>query len=375
MTINVEVRNYFIKLLKCILLQLPLPQKPDNINWYQLYALSKEHNVLAMTFSALEKQSVRPPEELWNQWKSAYENSIALDTVQLFELDWLLEECKSQEIRIMPLKGCILKSLYPETYFRSMGDLDFLVDPENTEKLNTILCSRGYDCVQYDQYHHDKYEMPPALVMEPHRELVSMENKKFYQYFHKGFSLGVTSEDNPFHYEMNRKDFFLFYLAHFYKHYNGKGAGIRFVMDFYVLTHVWSEELRIDRIKNDLKSLGLWEFFQEIDKVSKAWFTGSDSTEDVPDEIVEYILGQGIFGSEEQRFANAVKVHGKGKLFLKRLFPRLYYMRWQYPVLRKLPILLPICWGWRIITYPFVKRNMFKLRMKQFFFQLNKVIL
>ena len=131
MTINVEVHNYFIKLLKCILLQLPLPQKPENINWYQLYALSQEHNVLAMIFSALEKQSVRPPKELWNKWKSAYENNIALDTVQLFELDWLLEECKSQEIRIMPLKGCILKELYPETYFRSMGDLDFLIDPEN----------------------------------------------------------------------------------------------------------------------------------------------------------------------------------------------------------------------------------------------------
>ena len=53
---------------------------------------------------------------------------------------------------------------------------------------------------------------------------------------------------------MTSEDFYLFTLAHFYKHYYLGGAGFRFFADHYLLLHQFSfDRAEVDRILYELK--------------------------------------------------------------------------------------------------------------------------
>lgn len=343
---------------------------PDfsGVNWQETFAFASKHNLAHLLFLYFREHEVNIGQELYKECELLYCQAAAVNFTQEYELHWLLETCKGKNIRVMPLKGCVLKNLYPSPEMRTMGDLDILIDPEDAQKLRQILCERGYQCVMYGVHHHDKYVLPPMLTIEVHTSLVSPENRELYRYFQQGFALGRPCSDNPWHYEMRKKEYFLFYLAHFYKHFDEEGgAGIRFVLDFYIQKQAWPKLFCEKVLKKDLIRLGLWEFFCTMDYLAEAWFGADGSMDDVPWGVQKYIFNCGVFGTDAQRFQNHVEKYGRMGYFMERLFPGYYYMCRFYPVLRKVPVLLPVCWILRIMVFPFQKKALFRRRMGQFF--------
>lgn len=55
--------------------------------------------------------------------------------VQTGEGETIINEASARGIDILPLKGSVLKNIYPNLEFRQMGDLDYLVlSDESTMK-------------------------------------------------------------------------------------------------------------------------------------------------------------------------------------------------------------------------------------------------
>lgn len=364
---NYSVEKTLIAILKEILHPSDCKARLSNVDWQEMLEFSSKQNLAHVVFLLLQRRQLPMDRELYKKYEFLYCQAVGADLTQRYELHWLLEACKEKKIRVMPLKGCILKDLYPLPEMRAMGDLDILIDPLDSEKLRQLLCERGYQCVMYGVHHHDKYVLPPILTIESHTSLVSPENRVLYRYFHQGFALGKPCGDNPFHYKMQPKEYFLFYLAHFYKHYYDEGgAGIRFVLDFYILKQAWPDVVNERMLKKDLVRLGLWEFYDRMYRLADAWFSPWGKMEDVPEEIEDYIFRCGLFGNDEQRFQNHVAKSGRAGYFLERLFPRYFYMCWHYPLLKKMPLFLPFFWIWRIVTFPIQKKALFRHRIGQF---------
>lgn len=66
------------------------------------------------------------------------------DSRQTAEIEEILNAFEKGGIYCIPLKGIVTKRFYPASELRTMGDLDMLYQPEQTEKLKSVMESLDY---------------------------------------------------------------------------------------------------------------------------------------------------------------------------------------------------------------------------------------
>ena len=109
-------------------------------------------------------------------------------------------------------------------------------------------------------------------------------------------------------------------------------------------------------LRERFELLGVTEFVKNIEALSKVWFGGEDSTQ-LLDEMGDFILMSGTYGERIHAvmMRTSTTDAAKGEYFFRRLFLKREAMVDEYPVLKKHPALLPICWASRIAKRAFKK--------------------
>lgn len=64
---------------------------------------------------------------------------MIMSAVQGKEGERLLERFSDNQVRVLPLKGWIMRRFYPKPEYRQMTDLDFLIDEENRKAVKQIM--------------------------------------------------------------------------------------------------------------------------------------------------------------------------------------------------------------------------------------------
>ena len=159
-----------IYLLSCAVNGItPDTARVQAIDLEQLYRLAKFHTVRAAVCIALEKAGVHEP-HFHESYKKAIRKNIYLDT----ERAAIISSFEEQSIWYMPLKGSVLKDLYPENGMREMADNDMLYDAEKQQEVMEIMLSHGYTAKSVGESNHDVYMKPPVLNFELHTALFSL---------------------------------------------------------------------------------------------------------------------------------------------------------------------------------------------------------
>ena len=106
--------------------------------------IAEKHSLSAIVAYSLEKVGLASPELI-------EQKNMAIKKIMLLDADRraILAECDKRGIRYMPLKGVIMKELYPYIGLRQMSDNDILIDEENRAELRDIMVSRGYFVYMY----------------------------------------------------------------------------------------------------------------------------------------------------------------------------------------------------------------------------------
>ena len=109
-----------------------------------------------------------------------------------------------------------------------------------------------------------------------------------------------------------------------------------------------------------LEEVGLTVFSKRLDALSEVWF-GSDEADESIEELSDYVLLSGVFGNKINHYMGGI-LRGdysdkKSSFILSRLFPPRAKIQDRYPVLKKIPFLLPIFWVIRIISAIFSKKD------------------
>jgi len=161
------------------------------------------------------------------------------------------------------------------------------------------------------------------------------------------------------------EDLFIYLIIHLTKHYSAAGIGIRFFIDICLYVRHFKPTMDWTFIWSELSGLGLREFAESIMGLCSVWFEGAAGNE-VYDEMAEYVLSSGIYGTRRHSVLSAlgIKNHkqqpawaAKLRYMLKLFFPPLSVMRVQYPILEKVPLLMPFCWLLRGIRCMLFKRK------------------
>ncbi len=342
--------SYLIHLIGCALNNTSPEELPENVTWEDIYRLAKYHSIDNLVFYSIEKLEKKPNEELYKKWKESRDRAILKGINQLYERDVIIEKLTKAQIDICPLKGCIIKELYPSQDMRTMADLDILMDSNKADLVKKVFKEMGYVLDHIDEEGHDVYKKKPVMNVEMHHYLVPLDilQKEILQYYEKQWERLIPDKNNKHFYHMTKEDFYIYHIAHMVKHYKLGGTGIRSFMDIYIYKKQYKDILNWKYIYDELDKMKIKKLAITFEKVVEAWFQDGIIDDEI-EQITTYIITSGTYGTLERSHKAVVqnKLEKSNNTFIyaiRRIFPNLKTMKKSYVILYKFPIALPFCW-------------------------------
>ena len=324
-----------------------------------LYETAQRHMMTAITAMALESAGIRDPDFTQEKGKAVRKNA-ALDV----ERAAILARFEEAGIWYMPLKGALLKELYPKYGMRQMSDNDILVDPDRAGDIRAIMEDRGFSVEDFGRNNHDIYRKAPIYNYEMHTELFDRRHTpELYAYYHDVKKRLVKDADNGFGYHFTDEDFYLYMIAHDYKHYSHAGLGLRSLLDTYVYLRA-KPELDLGHIAAEAEAFGAGTYERLQREAALALFSGGELSPEAA-EVVAYMTDSGVYGTPEQLHRSSVvrnlaAAGSEGKYFLRRLFPPASVLRKALPTLDRHPWLIPFYSVWRLIHAALFRRDVIR---------------
>lgn len=356
---------YIISLIRALMQEQTVPPIPEGISLQELFVFSGKHSIEAPVFRALCPLITNPDDPVWQQWENRVNLLLAQSIVQLQERDDIIRKLTAAEIDVMPVKGCWLKEQYPDINDRQMSDLDMLIHPADAAAAEDIILRMGY---RKDEVlsHHTLYLKPPYMALELHTALLP-DMDEHEGYYRNIWEKALPVDGNPRLYRLSPEAEYLFYLVHLSKHLSDGGSGLRSILDNTIYARCFPN-LDADYLERELKTLGLWELTQQVQELSRCWFeTGAPIPEGLQ-PLAQAVCASGTYGSmtvrTRQRMDRLRETYRNPLICLlayciPRFFRPLPEMRRQYPILNKLPFLLPVFWFVRILSRMLLNKHAF----------------
>ena len=307
-----------------------------------VFKTAQRHLLDGITAAALQSAGIRDT-QFTQAWAKAVRRTASFNE----ERTAILSEMDKAGIWYMPLKGCVLQDMYPGIGMRQMADNDILFDDSRTGDLRKIMESRGFEVGKnFGLGVHDTYTKPPFFNFEMHRALFGTGHvRRIVEYYKDIKSRLLRTEGTECGYHMSDEDLYVYLIAHEYKHYSNAGTGLRSLLDTYVFLREKVDSLDRGYINAELEKLRISEFEEKNRRLSMQLFSGEE-TDGLDDEMLEYVISSGTYGTVQNRVKNKVGGYGGGswgkiRYALSRVFLPLETVRTGFPVFYKYPVLLP----------------------------------
>lgn len=360
-----QIYEYLSAIINASLFGGVAQKLPEQVPFEEIVEIANRNHISYMVFSELLRDDSFTDNQL-DYMRSVVKASILNTLIQSIELKRMIDEFEKAQVKNLPMKGAVLKGIYPKPELREMSDIDVLIDVACSERAAEALYGMGYE-LSASIKHHDIYHKGNRMVIEAHKSMYdkTVDNAQ-HEYF-VGFDKAVLRENCEFTYELGTEDFYIFMLAHSAKHFYAMGCGIRNLIDIYVYLKQFRSEMNFDYVESELRKIGLYDFSVHMEKLAFDWLEGRELDEFYIG-LFQYMLDSGIYGKDENgiwnKFCNEKK-DGVSTLELKLwyYFPPLYYMCEYYPWLDEHPRLLPIAWGIRLFRGLFEHKGSAKRKM------------
>lgn len=343
---------------------------PEGFDMADAVKVALRHKIIAMVYygalnCGINKKS-EPMQELFRYLIA----TMNITEKQRFEIKKLFAAFDEQGIEYLPMKGTLLQRHYPKAEMRTMGDADILIRLEQYEKIRIIMATLGYE-FDYESDHELVWKKS-RVVIELHKCVIPTYETDYYAYFGDGWKLAKRESEEGGRYVLSPEDFYIYIFVHFAKHYRMAGIGIKHMVDLWVYRNT-VDKLDDGYINQQLAQMDLLAFHQNIIDTMNAWFRAQELT-DKADYITQVIFDSGEYGLSDSQEATRIlrRVQQEGSIgkvrrrdFWSMAFPCLTVMREKYPVLVKLPILLPIFWCVRWVQSLLFKRDKVKKYVRQ----------
>lgn len=257
-------------------------------------------------------------------------------TQRKVSLNEITEALDSASILYIPLKGAVLRDLYPYPEMRTSSDIDVLIYKDDLEKaIHVIESKTSFKYLKQDR--HDAHFMNKYVHLELH------------------FSLEYSVEKinnalcNPWEHVIKASDSYcclftpeynLFYIvSHAAKHFiqNG-GIGIRPLLDIYVLrTHTVFDEAKVESFCENAGVLG---FYESCCNLIDVWFN-EEPYDEITHIFEDVVISGGVFGSKHLKIISNKRRDSGKKYISGRIFKTREELTNYYPKCRKYPVLVP----------------------------------
>ncbi|MBR2956713.1 MAG: nucleotidyltransferase family protein [Clostridia bacterium] len=333
----------------------------------EMLILSRNHNVAQIVASALLNSGVieNSPQ------KGLYLNEIYS---AVYSQEKMSETCReiyamfdSEKIPYIPLKGAVIRDLYPQPWMRVSGDTDILVKEKDRQSaINTVLNTGGYELKKESAY-DASFVSADGTLIELHHKLFA--DKTFAKKIPDVWASAECNGDSEYRYKLSDGIFCYYHILHMAKHFENGGCGIRSFIDLRLIEQAYN--LDSDEVKKLLKKNGLSVFSYYARRLCAVWFDGQEHDEKTL-QMEKYILDGGVFGTEKTKIiSQQQRTGGKRQYFLSKIFVPYSSLRYLYPALKKYPFLFPFYEVRRWFSFLFGGRKKFR---KNYAAQFDRVL-
>lgn len=348
------VYEYTIKLLRYVL-NGDVPNIPENIDYRELYDFSASHSVENMIYVALSELKMPVPEDIMLEFEDSYYRAVEAEALQSIELEAISETFEEAGIDFMPLKGSVIKHLYPMPDYRKCGDIDILVKPEQFSSVRDILLGMSFVCKRYNEHEiHDTYYKEPYIMVEVHRKLISKKNAA-YKFCNDVWNYSYANDEHKCFFMED--EFLLAYsILHIYKHLSKGGIGIKHITDLYII----QSKLHIDykKLYSYLDKTDMLDIYIMFNNIVMNWFGDGKLLSQDEQVVQDVVFVSGCFGTKELKDITYRSKKNILKLidFFRYVFVPIGKLKREFVFLEKYPYLLPVVWIYRTI-YKIIFRN------------------
>ena len=331
-----------------------------------LYKMSCSHSLSALTAAAISAAGVELSAGFGRARDMSLQKSILFDAERARLLDFM----EQNGIWYLPLKGIILKDMYPRLGLREMADNDILFDPEHRAQVAEFMKQSGYRVDSYGRTHHDTYFKDPVFNFELHVSMFDEDaGAAFMGYYEDIKSRLIPMEGKKFGYRMSDEEFYIHMTAHEYEHYSGGGTGLRSLLDRYVYLSAKGDTLNMAAVEAGCRALGIGEFERDARALCYKVFGKPQlpGLEERETEMLEYYMFSTTYGTVSQSIQNRIlRDYGRAsksaklRYVMRRIFPKAEFYKSYCPVAYKYKILIPPVWFYRLVRALFVRRGRIK---------------
>ena len=362
-----ELDSYLAELIKAQLENRIADELPSSISMNQIVEVAVQNQMKYLLLGALVRVSNLREEEREYLRKHVIQ-CVLRTAVQVKELEELERCFEEAGVVNQPMKGAVLRFLYPSPEMREMSDIDILIAEQNMEMASEILKQRGYLMAESIK-HHDIYKKPPFLIVEAHRALYDKTVDRNQHGYFSNFSRTKVKEGCQHTQVFGVEDFYVYMMSHMAKHFYQTGCGIRHLVDIYVYLNTYRNSMDRKYVERELDRCGILTFTINMEQLAFGWLDGGKLSP-LHEKLFDYMLDSGIYGKDENGIWNKFvyqkgsdKEMSRGQLKRWYFFPPLYYMSEYYPYLEKKPWLLPWAWLVRGVCGVFGHKGTFKRKM------------
>ncbi|MBO7674556.1 MAG: nucleotidyltransferase family protein [Atopobiaceae bacterium] len=291
--------------------------------------------------------------------------------VAQLQSDWELarKELEREGIWYCPLKGAVVRDLYPAFGMRQMADFDVLFDATRAADVRKVMLRLGFTCEHYDAGVHDVYYKRPVTNLEMHRALFGPTSDARLKEFYDGVKDRlVKDEDNDFGWHMDVDECYLYLVAHEHKHFSASGTGLRSLLDTYVYLCAYGMQIDWSWVVRTAYELGLGDFEESNRELALRLFGDEELTEDDL-RTLAYMASSGTYGTIQNGVRNQVEEGGGGvvgtiRYLGQRLFPPVSALRIAYPAFFRHALAVPLVYPYRLWKAATVSRKVVGIQLR-----------
>ena len=284
-----------IRLFGYLMGENDFPAGADSMDVQRLMRFAQQQGVTAIVGAAL-RQHGAADSVLLEKAYMAVRKSIMYDQ----EYRRVCERLDEAQIAYLPLKGVILKHLYPSEGLREMTDIDLLVDDDAADRMKPIMRSLGYQSESFRNSNHDVYQKKPLYVAEIHRTLFDPYVFPEMHQTAERIRGRLTRPDNRSgRLEASHEDFYLMIVLHAFKHYISGGTGLRILMDVYVYLKAFGDVIDFDAVSTEAETCGAGAFERSVRELSRMFFN-HDSLSAEQSELLDELMLSHLYGDKKR---------------------------------------------------------------------------
>ncbi len=373
-----KIQLLLLDIMKCAIFNTPVEAiELNDEEAIQLLQLAQMHHIAPLIYDKIYMY-------LSPQIKALYGKSISqqsiFQTIRTENFLRIYQQMLTEGFMPLVFKGIVCRNTYPNPDLRLSGDEDIFIEKKDQKRMDTFLINQGF--VREGDYSDDEDEIgyrsqALSLYLEVHVLLFSKDSP--YSFFNDYFSdvfehkVSIDMQGRTI-YTLDYTKHLIYLLTHSYKHFVHGGFGIRQVCDMIMFMHTYYEYIdyqEVDAFMNQYSLDCFWSNLLDIgrqylgfDEEKAHYHIKGDYIDS--DDLLMDLMQSGIYGrsSFERTHSANMTLEAIGsnsssttRSIMKSLFPSPSYIKSSYNYVKKYPILLPIGYIHRIISYLISKQS------------------